>query len=51
VVAIGGITLATAPTVIAAGAASVAVIGDLLREDPAAAVREFRAALGRESRL
>lgn len=30
VVAIGGITLETAPSVIAAGAASVAVIGDLL---------------------
>lgn len=30
VVAIGGITLATAPDVIAAGASSVAVIGDLL---------------------
>jgi thiamine-phosphate pyrophosphorylase len=46
VVAIGGITLATAPGVIAAGAASVAVIGDLLRDDPAAAVRQFCAALG-----
>jgi thiamine-phosphate pyrophosphorylase len=51
VVAIGGITIAAAPAVIAAGAASVAVIGDLLRGDPAAAVRRFRTALGRESRL
>ena len=35
VVAIGGITLETAPTVIDAGAASVAVISDLLAGDPA----------------
>ena len=50
VVAIGGITLATAPAVIAAGAASVAVIGDLLRPDAtgdaAAMVRAFGKALG-----
>jgi thiamine-phosphate pyrophosphorylase len=43
VVAIGGITLERAPDVLAAGAASVAVISDLLREgDPAEAVRRFR---------
>jgi thiamine-phosphate pyrophosphorylase len=41
VVAIGGITLDTAPAVIRAGAASVAVIGDLLRGDPAARTRAF----------
>lgn len=42
VVAIGGITLETAPAVLAAGAASVAVISDLLTGgDPAARVREF----------
>jgi thiamine-phosphate pyrophosphorylase len=46
VVAIGGITLATAPQVIAAGAASVAVIGDLMTGDPEARVREYLAALG-----
>jgi thiamine-phosphate pyrophosphorylase len=45
VVAIGGITLATAPEVIAAGAASVAVIGDLMTSDPEARVREYLAAL------
>jgi thiamine-phosphate pyrophosphorylase len=42
VVAIGGITLERAPEVIAAGAAAVAVISDLLREDPSAMVRRFR---------
>ncbi len=43
VVAIGGITLERAPDVLAAGAASVAVISDLLRDgDPAEAVRRFR---------
>lgn len=48
VVAIGGITLETAPQVIAAGAASVAVISDLLTGgDPAARVRRFVEALGR----
>jgi thiamine-phosphate pyrophosphorylase len=42
VVAIGGITLDRAPDVIAAGAASVAVISDLLTgRDPAARVRAF----------
>ena len=42
VVAIGGITLATAPAVIAAGASMVAVIADLLAGgDPAAAVRRY----------
>jgi thiamine-phosphate pyrophosphorylase len=42
VVAIGGITLERAPEVLAAGAASVAVIADLLRGDPAERVRRFR---------
>lgn len=46
VVAIGGITLERAPEVLAAGAASVAVIADLLRDDPAAMVRSFRRRLG-----
>jgi len=47
VVAIGGITLDRAASVIAAGASSVAVISDLLAgEDPAARVREFLVALG-----
>ena len=42
VVAIGGITLETAPAVIAAGAASVAVIADLLADDdPARRVRAY----------
>jgi len=41
VVAIGGITLETAAAVIGAGAASVAVIGDLLMGDPAVRVRAF----------
>lgn len=45
-VAIGGITLERAPEVIAAGAASVAVIGDLVAADPAARARAFLAALG-----
>jgi thiamine-phosphate pyrophosphorylase len=46
VVAIGGITLERAPEVIAAGAASVAVISDLLTGgDPAARVRAFLDAL------
>jgi len=46
IVAIGGITLEQAPGVIAAGAASVAVISDLLTTgDPAARVRQFLAAL------
>ena len=51
VVAIGGITLATAPDVIAAGAASVAVIADLLDGgDPARRVREYVDALGEPPR-
>jgi thiamine-phosphate pyrophosphorylase len=42
VIAIGGITLDNAPDVIAAGAASVAVISDLLTDaDPAARTRAF----------
>jgi thiamine-phosphate pyrophosphorylase len=42
VVAIGGITLETAPAVIAAGASCVAVISDLVSgRDPAARVRQF----------
>ena len=46
VVAIGGITLETAPAVIEAGASSVAVISDLLAGgDPAARVRAFLDAL------
>ena len=46
VVAIGGITLETAPAVTGAGAASVAVISDLLTAgDPAARVRAFLGAL------
>jgi|TARA_B100001971_G_C18134836_1_gene506956 thiamine-phosphate pyrophosphorylase len=47
VVAIGGITVATAPDVIAAGAASIAVISDLLTGgDPARRVSEYLDALG-----
>jgi thiamine-phosphate pyrophosphorylase len=46
VVAIGGITLQNAASVIEAGASSVAVIGDLLSEgDPAARVAAFRRVL------
>jgi thiamine-phosphate pyrophosphorylase len=46
-VAIGGITLDTAASVIEAGAASVAVIGDLLvTGDPERRVREYLEALG-----
>lgn len=49
VVAIGGITLERAPAVVAAGAAAVAVIGDLLvGGDPAARVRAYVEALGDE---
>ncbi|MGE3489104.1 MAG: thiamine phosphate synthase [Vicinamibacterales bacterium] len=44
-VAIGGITLARAPAVIAAGASSVAVISDLLADRPEARAREFLRAL------
>jgi thiamine-phosphate pyrophosphorylase len=44
IVAIGGITLERAPSVIDAGASSVAVIADLLSTgDPAARVREYLA--------
>jgi thiamine-phosphate pyrophosphorylase len=47
IVAIGGITLERAPGVLRAGAASVAIISDLLSgADPAVRVREFLAALG-----
>jgi thiamine monophosphate synthase len=47
VVAIGGITLARAPQVLASGAASVAVIGDLFATgNPEARTREFLARLG-----
>ena len=46
VVAIGGITLERAPDVLRAGAASVAVVSDLLATgDPAARVAQFLAAL------
>jgi thiamine-phosphate pyrophosphorylase len=45
VVAIGGIDLARAPDVLAAGAAAVAVISDLLVDDPAARVRAYLKAL------
>ena len=46
VVAIGGITLATAPHVLAAGASSVAIISDLLiGNDPAARTRAYVQAL------
>jgi thiamine-phosphate pyrophosphorylase len=41
VVAIGGITPERARDVIAAGASSVAIISDLLTDDPEARVREF----------
>ena len=46
VVAIGGITLERAPSVIAAGASAVAVIGDLLAtDDPQGRVRAYLQAL------
>ncbi|HWB17341.1 MAG TPA: thiamine phosphate synthase [Vicinamibacterales bacterium] len=45
VVAIGGITIDTAPEVIAAGAASVAIIADLLIGGPAARVHDYLHAL------
>ena len=44
-VAIGGITLENAASVIEAGAASVAVIGDLVNGDPEARCRQFLRAL------
>jgi len=51
VVAIGGITLDRAPDVLAAGAASVAVISDLLATgDPEARVRAYVERLGRHPR-
>jgi thiamine-phosphate pyrophosphorylase len=47
VVAIGGITLETAPAVIEAGAACVAVIGDLLADgDPQARIAAYARNLG-----
>ena len=49
IVAIGGITLERAPDVIAAGAWSVAVISELLRDDPERMVRRFRERLGPEA--
>jgi thiamine-phosphate diphosphorylase len=45
VVAIGGITLDTAAAVIAAGADAVAVITDLVSNDPEARVRQYLASL------
>src|SRR6185295_12045179 len=45
IVAIGGITLATAPAVLEAGATAVAVIGDLLAADPGARVDQYVRAL------
>ena len=45
VVAIGGIELRSAPSVIAAGAAAVAVITDVLRDDPEQRTRAYLAAL------
>lgn len=45
VVAIGGITIERAPLVIEAGASSVAVISDLMADDPEARARAFLRAL------
>ena len=45
VVAIGGITLETAPQVLAAGATSVAIITDLMTGDPESRARAFLRAL------
>ena len=48
IVAIGGITLDTAPAVIAAGASCVAIISDLIvGGNPSGRVRQFLGALGR----
>jgi thiamine-phosphate pyrophosphorylase len=48
VVAIGGITLENAPSVIEAGAASVAVISDLMAtDDPQGRVRAYLQSLAR----
>jgi thiamine-phosphate pyrophosphorylase len=41
VVAIGGVTLERAPEVLAAGAASVAVIADLLVGEPETRIRQY----------
>jgi thiamine-phosphate pyrophosphorylase len=49
VVAIGGITLDRAPAVLAAGAASVCVISDLLQGDPLVRTRQYLAAVGSRS--
>jgi thiamine-phosphate pyrophosphorylase len=47
-IAIGGITAATAPQALNAGAAGVAVLGAIFSaEDPARAAREIRSAIGR----
>jgi thiamine-phosphate pyrophosphorylase len=46
VVAIGGITLENASSVIAAGASCVAVIGDLLTDNPQGRVAAYRRLLG-----
>jgi thiamine-phosphate pyrophosphorylase len=52
IVAIGGITLASAASVIDAGAAAVCVISDLLaREDPEACVREYVRVLSGRGRM
>jgi thiamine-phosphate pyrophosphorylase len=52
VVAIGGMTLARAPSVIQAGASSVAVISDLLSTgEPEARVREYLSALEHVTKL
>jgi len=49
IVAIGGITLETAPSVLAAGATAVAVIGDLLGSgDPASRTRAYLQSLARD---
>ena len=50
IVAIGGIDLARAPEVIAAGASAVAVITDLLSGDPEARARAYLQAIGQASR-
>jgi thiamine-phosphate pyrophosphorylase len=46
IVGIGGIDLDRAPAVIAAGAASVAVISDLITPDPTARIRQYIELLG-----
>jgi len=47
IVAIGGVTLANAPSALAAGASAVAVISDLLVGDPCERVKEFLRVLER----